>query len=143
MSSVLNGWETTFKNTDPCDVTTTDVPASNKCALDVAITAGTITTSPGGGGVSSGLTTEVTISEFAWTALPPVALANRAGFSVQNQSTFEIKINFATPAGYVGVIVGAGGERFYDANDSAVLYAKAEAGAGGALSGIIVEELVP
>jgi hypothetical protein len=142
MSQVLNGWETTLKSTDPCDVTTSDVPASSKCGLDVVIVGGGVA-APGGGGVSSGITTDVTVSEFAWTALPVVSAVGRAGVTVQNQTVFNIKINFATPAGYVGVLVAAGGERFYDANDTAVIYAKAEPGAGGALSGILVEELIP
>jgi hypothetical protein len=98
---------------------------------------------PGGGGVSSGLTTEVTtVNDTAWTALPPTPLLNRAGFSIQNQSGFQIKINFSQPAGYVGVIIENAGERFYDINDSGVIYAKAIPGAG-TISGIIIEELAP
>lgn len=143
MSSVLNGWENNFKNTDPKDVTTTQVPASDKTALDVALTSGTVSTTPGGGGVSSGVTTEVTtVNDAGWVAIPATAAAGRAGFSIQNQSGFQIKINFGTPAGYVGVIIENGGERFYDANDTAVLFARSIAGSG-TISGVIVEELIP
>ncbi len=116
----------------------------DKYGLDVAICKSIpLGTTPGGGGVSTGLTTEVTtVNDSTWTALPPTALVGRAGFSIQNQSGFQIKLNFGTPAGYVGVIVENAGERFYDINDSGVIYAKATPGAG-TISGIIIEELKP
>ena len=110
--------------------------------LDVAVKESTsIPTVPGGGGVSSGLTTDVSVNGSTWTALPPTPLTGRAGFSVQNQSGVQVKLNFATPAGYTGVIVENNGERFYDINDSGVLYCKSAT--AGPHTGIIVEELKP
>jgi len=113
-----------------------------KFALDVAVKEGTITTTPGGGGVSSGLTTEVTtVNGTTWVPVPAVALTGRAGFSIQNQSGGQIKVNFASGGGYVGVIIENNGERFYDINDSGVLFARSAA--AGPVSGIIIEELKP
>lgn len=104
---------------------------------------GSFSSTPGGGGISSGVTTEVTtVNDTTWIALPPTAATGRTGFTIQNQSGVQIKLNFATPAGYVGVIVENGGERFYDLNDSGVINAKAAPGSG-TISGIIIEELVP
>jgi hypothetical protein len=90
-------------------------------------------------GLAAGLFTEVTLSDSAWTALPPTALTDRQCVSIQNTSTAQIKINFATPAGYVGVVVEATSERQYNLKDSGVIYAKAEPGSGSPVVG--VEEL--
>ena len=141
MASQIDTYLTQKKAEEAEKVTGTDI-AGDKRALDVAIKEGTVSSTPGGGGVSSVVTTDVTISDSSWVALPPSPLSGRAGFSIQNQTGFQLKINFSTPAGYVGVIVENGGERFYDANDSAIIYAKAESGAGSP-SGVIVEELKP
>jgi len=121
----------------------TQTTIGNKHALDVAVKEGQVTTTPGGGGVSSGLTTNVsTVNDASWVALPAVALAGRAGFSIQNQSGFEIKLNFSNAGAYVGVIVAVNGERFYDLNDSGIIYARS-VGGSGTVSNIIVEELAP
>jgi len=126
-------------------VTGTDVGSdpTKKRALDVALVAGTVTTTPGGGGISSLVTTIITtVNDATWTALPTVNAVGRAGFSIQNQSGFQIKINGATPAGYDGVIVENGGERFYDANDSATINAKSTPGSG-TVTPIVIEEVIP
>jgi hypothetical protein len=79
-----------------------------------------------------GKVTEVVVSSTQWTALPPVALSQRNAICVQNQSNIEIKTNYESfeplPAGYVGITIGVGQERFYDITDSIILYAKAQAG---------------
>ena len=117
------------KNSPPQDarvLTGSDCPG-DKTALDVSICSGTVTSTPGGL-TTGGLITEVTLSAVAWTALPAAALANRQGMGVQNESGTQVKLNFATPAGYVGWSVNAGGEFFLDITDAITIYAKAQAG---------------
>lgn len=88
-----------------------------------------------------GRISEVTLSSAAWTALPAVALVGRNAISIQNVSGVEIKINYnsfaALPAGYTGVVIPVGGERYYDITDTISIFAKAQAGSPI----IIVEEL--
>lgn len=86
---------------------------------------------------TGGLVTEVTLSSVAWTALPATALVNRNAMCIQNISAVEIKLNYATPGGYTGVVVPTGTERFYDITDSIVIYARAQAGSPV----IVVEEI--
>jgi hypothetical protein len=142
MAGQIKAYPTTKNADSPTEITYTGI-TGDKSALDVNLAGGSVTSTPGGGGVSSGVTTEVTtVNDAGWVAVPPTATAGRAGFSIQNQSGVQIKINFGTPAGYVGVILENGGERFYDANDTAVIYARS-VGGSGTISGIIIEELVP
>jgi hypothetical protein len=100
----------------------------DKTGLDTFICGGAVGTTPSGL-TTGGLVTEVTLSAVAWTALPASALADRNSLGVQNPTGTQIKINFATPAGYVGWIVNANGEFFIDITDSIILYARSAAGA--------------
>jgi hypothetical protein len=86
---------------------------------------GEITTT---GLTTSGLVTEVVLSSVSWTALPASPLAKRNAISIQNESGIKIKLNFATPAGFVGVSVNDGGERFYNITDQIIIYAKSASG---------------
>lgn len=91
----------------------------------------------------SGLTTGgritiVTLSSASWTALPLTPLASRNAISVQNQSAVQIKLGYDDlEAGYIGMILEPGGERFYNITDSIIMYAKASSGAPD----IAVEEI--
>lgn len=130
------------------DNTFTEIPCSvedlelQKFKLDdsgkvVVKTTATGTFSPTGLNVA-GLITEVTLNATTWSALPATALTNRNAISIQNQSDIEIKLNYDnTESGYVGVIVAAGGERFYDITDSIPIYAKSASGTPT----IVVEEI--
>lgn len=84
-----------------------------------------------------GVITEVTLSSASWTALPASALANRNAISIQNQSAIQVKIGYDSGAGYVGMIVEPGGERFYNITDSIIIYARAASGTPS----IVVEEI--
>jgi hypothetical protein len=90
---------------------------------------------------NGGKVTEVTLSAASWTALPPTALSGRNAICIQNISAVEIKLNYdytaALPAGYTGVVIPSGAERFYDVGDTIVIYAKAQAGSPI----IVVEEI--
>ena len=86
----------------------------------------------------SGRVTEVVLSDTAWTALPPVPLANRNAINIQNYSGSQIKLNFdPTITEYVGVVVNDQSERNYDIKDSILIFARSELGAPK----ITVEEL--
>lgn len=70
--------------------------------------------------------TELTIASASWTALP--ATASRRTIGIQNPNNIEIKINNATPAGYVGWEVAKQGELFLDIESNLVLNVKAKSG---------------
>lgn len=93
---------------------------------------------------NGGKVTKVTVTDAAWTALPPTPLTGRNAIRVQNQSTSQIRTNYdftgPLPAGYEGMWVKPNGETFYDITDSVVIYAKAEPGAGS-ITEILVEEI--
>ena len=81
----------------------------------------------------------VALSDSGWTALPTSPLTDRNAIAIQNQSDYEIKLNYDSgEAGYVGVIVPAGAERFYDITEDIPIYAKFESGGSGS---VVVEEL--
>lgn len=85
-----------------------------------------------------GLLTKVTLNSATWTALPPVALANRNAISIQNTSAIQIVLDYVnTNAAYEGVIVNSGAERFYSITDNIIIYAKAQSGTPT----IMIEEL--
>lgn len=87
---------------------------------------------------NGGRLTEVTLNALTWTALPPTALTDRNGISIQNQSNIEIKLHYDnTTVGYVGVKVAADSERFYEIKDTIVIYGKASSGTPT----ILIEEL--
>lgn len=82
---------------------------------------------------------QVTIPDNAWVPLPTTALTGRNAISVQNQSAFEMKVNYDNSVGYIGAIVAPNGERFWDVTDAIVLYGRAFPGTGSIV--ILVEEI--
>jgi len=82
---------------------------------------------------------QVTIPDNAWVPLPAVALSGRNAISVQNQSGFEMKVNYDNSVGYIGANVAPNGERFWDVTDAITLYGRAFPGTGSIL--ILVEEI--
>lgn len=88
---------------------------------------------------NGGLITEVTINDSSWTALPAVALSGRNAISIQNRSGFEVKLNYTSSAGYVGMVVPDQYERHYDITDAISIYARAISGAGSVV--VIIEEI--
>jgi hypothetical protein len=89
---------------------------------------------------NGGRVTEVTLSDSAWTSLPPSgALINRNAINIQNYSGSQIKINYVSNVGYVGTIINDNSERNYDITEDIQLYARAEIGSGSPI--IIIEEI--
>ena len=89
---------------------------------------GNIETNPTGLTVG-GLVTEVTLNASTWTPLPATPLTGRNAITIQNESAVSIKLNYSSGvAGYVGVTVGSGNERYYDITDDIIIYAKAASG---------------
>lgn len=87
---------------------------------------------------NGGRVTEVTLSDSAWTALPPGgALLNRNAINIQNYSGSQIKINYVSNVGYIGTLINDNSERNYDITEHIQLYARAEIGAPV----IILEEI--
>jgi hypothetical protein len=82
---------------------------------------------------------QVTVPDNAWVALPTTALSGRNAVSVQNQSAFEMKVNYDNSVGYIGANVAPNGERFWDVTDAITLYGRAFPGAGPIV--ILVEEI--
>lgn len=81
-------------------------------------------------GLSVGGTfTETIIVDYEWRPLPASPRVGREHVSFQNQSQdTAMKINFRDDVGYVGILVGPGGERHYDAKDDIVLYGRSASG---------------
>lgn len=78
---------------------------------------------------NGGLITEQGINAVTWTALPTVNLVGRNAICIQNNSVVEIKMNYrSNVVGYVGIVIPAQSERFYDITDAISIYAKASAG---------------
>jgi hypothetical protein len=87
---------------------------------------------------NSGLVTIVSINDTTWTALPATALVGRNAIAIQNRSGQEIKLNYNNAtAGYVGIFLGTGFDRFYDITDGIIVYAKSASSA----CTLVVEEL--
>ena len=138
MANVLNGYPTKSKTSRPNDVTTTEIPADDKVALDVNVADGSVEVTLSGLNIA-GRITEVTLNDTTWTALPAAALANRNAMSIQNVSGDEIKINYSSGiVGYVGVTIASGNERFYDITENVIVYGKSESGTSPTIQ---VEEL--
>ena len=76
------------------------------------------------GANTAGIVTEIVIDNTSWTALPTTPLVNRDGLGIQNPNNQEIKLNFATPAGYIGWAIAKQGETFLDLKDTVTIYAK-------------------
>lgn len=78
---------------------------------------------------NAGRVTEVQLNSATWTALPAAALTGRNAIAIQNPTGTEIKINYSSGVvGYVGMVIGAGGERTYDVTDAIPIYAKSASG---------------
>lgn len=87
---------------------------------------------------NGGLVTQVVLNTTTWTALPPVALANRNAINIQNYSGDDIVLNYSNAvAGLVGIEMRDQSERNYDIKETIILYAKSKT--GGAT--IVVEEI--
>lgn len=105
-------------------------------APEPAPSLGTITIS---GLTVAGKVTEVALNDTTWTALPAVAFAGRNQLNIQNNLTFDMKINYsAATVGYVGVTIASGSERQYAITPTIVMYGKLEPGGTGSIT---VEEL--
>lgn len=88
---------------------------------------------------TGGKVTEVTLNDTTWTALPGTSLAARNAIAIQNVSADDIKLNYDDGvAGYIGVLITAGGERQYDITDGITVYGKS---ASGTTPTINIEEL--
>lgn len=89
---------------------------------------------------NAGRHTEVTVIDTGWTALPATPLSDRNAISIQNNTNFDIKINYDNSViGYFGMTIRSGEERSYDIKDTIVIYGRVENGAGSAV--IDIEEL--
>lgn len=124
-------------------VTGTALPG-DKFALDVAIPAGSITGVTGEfqptGLQNAGRHTEVALNDVGWVQLPNTSLADRNQINIQNNSGFEIKVNYdPSIPGYTGMRIPDQSERFYQITDGIPIYAKAIPGAG--TIAVDVEEL--
>jgi hypothetical protein len=84
----------------------------------------------------AGRVTEVVVST-TWVALPAVALVNRNAMTIQNQGSRDVKLGYSGVGGYVGVIVSANSERFYNITDSITIYARTSS----ASTTLLIEEL--
>ena len=97
-------------------------------AVRTSLCGGTAAFTPSGL-TTAGRVTEVQLNSSSWVALPPSPLLNRNAICIQNASGIEIKINYDNAvATYTGIIVPAGGQRYYDITDSIVIYAKSLSG---------------
>ena len=84
----------------------------------------------------AGKVTEVAIT-VAWTALQASALANRNAMTIQNQGAADVKLGYTGAGAYVGGIVAANSERFYNITDSITIFARTSAGS----TTLLIEEL--
>ena len=80
------------------------------------------------GGHKAGKETQMTIDDTQWWPIPATAMVGRAGVGMQNEETVaskKFRVNFDNTAPFVGTIVYAYGERFYQIDESVIIYAKA------------------
>lgn len=78
---------------------------------------------------TGGRITEVSINDTTWTALPATPLNPRNAVGIQNTTNTNIKLNWDDQvSGYVGILVPAGAERYYEISELIVIYAKSESG---------------
>ena len=78
---------------------------------------------------TAGVVTVVALNSSTWTALPATALANRKALAIQNRSGTDVKINYSSGvAGYVGMVIPDGAERFYDVGAAVTVYGKSASG---------------
>lgn len=70
----------------------------------------------------------VTINDSGWTALPATPLSDRNAIAIQNNSNVDIKVNFTTSVGFVGMTIKPGAERTYDIKDTILIYGRSFSG---------------
>ncbi len=91
-----------------------------------------------------GVVTQPTLNDSTWTKLTPSPLANRNALAIQNNTGFEIKVNYQVTdidveiPGFTGMSIPDTGERFYNIKSTIDVYGKFETGGSGAPD---VEEL--
>jgi len=101
-----------------------EITAGNKAEYRLK----TISTTAGLG-AGGGLVTVVALNSSTWTALPSTAATNRKAVAIQNRSGIDIKVNYSSGvAGYVGMTIPDGGERFYDMSSAVTIYGKSASG---------------
>lgn len=89
---------------------------------------------------NGGRHSEVSIDDNGFTALPATPLTNRNAIAIQNNTAFDVKLNYSDSIGtYTGILLRPGSERQYDIKDTINLYARAEPGSGTIL--LDVEEI--
>jgi len=86
---------------------------------------------------NQGLMTEVTVNSTGWTALPTTPLSGRKAYSIQNQGSQDVKINYNNGVGYVGKIIEPKDTIFTDIAPDIVVYGRAKNGT----SLLLVEEI--
>lgn len=99
-------------------------------SFPAVVVTGDLESTPGGLR-NGGRVTIVDLSSGSWTPLPPVPLTNRNAICIQNQSSTEVKLNYAGATGslsYVGIVIPSDGERFYDITDKIQLFAMPASG---------------
>jgi len=133
MSKGLSLYPTKKTGADsPQNVTGTNV-SGDKYAMDVAIKEGTISGTFSSSGLAGpALHSQVTVTDAGWVALPATALTDRQQLNIQNNSDYDIRVRHTNSGAYTdpAMTIISGGERFYSIQDSLVLYARAEPGAG-------------
>ena len=77
---------------------------------------------------NAGRHTEITLNDTGWTELPTTPLTDRNAIAIQNNSNVDIKVNFTTSVGYVGMTIKPGAERTYDIKDTILVYGRALSG---------------
>ena len=87
-----------------------------------------------------GLMTSVPLVDTGWTALPATAQTDRNAIGIQNNTGFDIYLNFVNTATGLGdsIIVRDGDFKTYDITDEIILYGRMSTGGSGS---VIVEEL--
>jgi hypothetical protein len=88
---------------------------------------------------NQGLHSIVSVNDATWVPLPAAPLSDRNAIAIQNNTGFEMKINYVDNVGYVGMSIPPSGERTYDIKDSIIIYGRMTSGAGA--QSIDVEEL--
>ena len=98
----------------------------NKVATRVK---GNFTSTPSGL-TTEGKFTEVNVNNTGWSALPATPLTGRNAIAIQNESGQDVKINFDNgEAGFKGMTIKSGNERYYDITDDIIVYAKSASSA--------------
>lgn len=140
--SVIKAYQDTEKKTEQKDITGTSITDLNSVPrhlLDVFLYGTSGASFQVTGANIAGDHEEVTVPDNAWVALPGTALANRNAVNIQNNSGFEMKVNFDNGVGYEGMTIPDGGERQYAMTENVIIYGRMAPGSGS--QAIDVEEL--